>query len=179
MEWTLVIQSPEQSETEWLCVEVTGQNNVYKPPRTQHAPVAILTFPHTQGRNEVRLRCGKKHVCCPMFEPDVFRKQMNCMEESICDIFGTLRRSAVICRLPQWFGAPIVIKHPGNCAPLAPSLRPCTHQYVCRQYQMTLDCSITQRKQPVSPLTDETSAPTQTLPSPVSARTTDCRTDVF
>jgi len=50
----------------------------------------------------------------PMFVPEIFRKQMYCIEESICDIVGTLWRP------PQWFGAPIVIRHPGNCAPLAP-----------------------------------------------------------
>jgi len=38
-----------------------------------------------------------------MFEPEVFRKQMYCIEESTCDISGTFRR-------------------PENCAP---SLRPC------------------------------------------------------
>jgi len=36
MEWSLVDQSPEQSETEWLCVDVAGCKiiNVYKPPRS-------------------------------------------------------------------------------------------------------------------------------------------------
>jgi len=28
-----------------------------------------------------------------MFEPEIFRKQMYCIEESICDIVGTLWRS--------------------------------------------------------------------------------------
>jgi len=46
------------------------------------------------------------------------------------------------------------------------------------KHQATLDCCITQRKQPAS-LTDRTSAPIQTWPSRVSARTADCRTDVF
>jgi len=49
---------------------------------------------------------GKKHVWRPMFEPEVFQKQMYCVEESI---FVTLLRL---------FGAPIVIRRPGNCAPL-------------------------------------------------------------
>jgi len=35
----------------------------------------------------------------PVFEPEVFRKQMYCIEESIHDIVGTFRRP------PQWFGA--------------------------------------------------------------------------
>jgi len=36
---------------------------------------------------------------------------MYCIEESACDIVGT-------------FGAPIVIRRPGNFTPLVPSLRP-------------------------------------------------------
>jgi len=34
LEWSLVDQSPEQSETEWLCIDVAGYKiiNVYKPP---------------------------------------------------------------------------------------------------------------------------------------------------
>jgi len=45
----------------------------------------------------------------PMFEVEVFRKQIYFIEESICGIVGTFRR-------------------PGNCDPLAsPSLRPCVH----------------------------------------------------
>jgi len=34
LELTLFEQSPEQSETEWLCIDVAGQKiiNVYKPP---------------------------------------------------------------------------------------------------------------------------------------------------
>jgi len=28
----------------------------------------------------------------PMFEPEIFRKHMHCIEESICDIVGTLWR---------------------------------------------------------------------------------------
>ena len=48
MEWSLVDQSPEQSETEWLCVDVAGYMivNVYKPPRSRFTPTAIPTFPH-------------------------------------------------------------------------------------------------------------------------------------
>jgi len=34
----------------------------------------------------------------PMFEPGLFRKQIYCIEENTCNIFGTFRR-------------------PGNCAP--------------------------------------------------------------
>jgi len=48
LEWSLVYQSPEQSETEWLCVDVAGYKiiNVYKPPRSRFTPTAIPAFPH-------------------------------------------------------------------------------------------------------------------------------------
>ena len=37
LEWSLVDQSPEQSETEWLCVDLAGYKimNFYKPPRSR------------------------------------------------------------------------------------------------------------------------------------------------
>ena len=35
---------------------------------------------------------GKKQVWRPVFEPEVFRKQMYCIEESTCDIVETFRR---------------------------------------------------------------------------------------
>jgi len=46
LEWSLVDQSPEQSETEWLCVDVTGYKitNVYKPPHLRFTPTAIPKF---------------------------------------------------------------------------------------------------------------------------------------
>jgi len=52
----------------------------------------------------------------PIFEPEVFRKQMNCTEVivTLLGLFGA----------PQSFSALIVIRHPGNCAPFPPSLRP-------------------------------------------------------
>jgi len=40
----------------------------------------------------------------PMFEPEIFRKQMYYIEESACDIFGLL-------------GDLAVIRRPGNCTP--------------------------------------------------------------
>ena len=50
LEWLglLVNQFPEQSETEWLCVDVAGYKivNVYKPPRSRLTPTTIPTFPH-------------------------------------------------------------------------------------------------------------------------------------
>ena len=68
-----------------------------------------------------------------ILEPEVFRKQMSCIEESTCDIFGTFR-----CP-PQSFGAPrshsapsAVIHRPHSdlasgelCHPCSPSLRCC------------------------------------------------------
>ena len=54
---------------------------------------------------------GKKQVWRPMFEFEVFRNQIYCIEESTLILLGL-------------FGAPIVIGHPENCAPL--SLRPWT-----------------------------------------------------
>jgi len=48
MEWSLVDQSPDQSETEWLCVDVADYKivNVYKPPRSRLTHTTIPTFPH-------------------------------------------------------------------------------------------------------------------------------------
>jgi len=48
LEWSLVDQSSEQSETEWLCVDLEGCQiiKVCKPPRLQLTPMVIPTFPH-------------------------------------------------------------------------------------------------------------------------------------
>jgi len=48
LEWSMVDQSPEQSETEWLCIDLAGHKiiNVYKPLRSRFTPTAIPTFPH-------------------------------------------------------------------------------------------------------------------------------------
>ena len=46
----------------------------------------------------------------PMLEPEAFRKQMYCIEESACDIVT--------------FWSPAVIRHQGNCAPLSPLVTP-------------------------------------------------------
>ena len=40
----------------------------------------------------------------PMVEPELFRKQIYCTEESTCDIVGTFRR-------PQWLGARGIAPH--------------------------------------------------------------------
>jgi len=47
----------------------------------------------------------------PVLEPEIFRKQMYCIEESICGIVGTLRR-------PRSDSAP------GNCFPLSSLVTP-------------------------------------------------------
>jgi len=68
----------------------------------------------THGRNEVSWcpspRARSKFVA-PMFEPEVFLKQVYCIEESTCDIVGTFRRPE------QSFGAPIVIVSRGMGPP--------------------------------------------------------------
>jgi len=43
----------------------------------------------------------------PVFQPEVFRKHMYCIEESTCNILGA-------------FGAPCIDSAPGNCSPLTP-----------------------------------------------------------
>jgi len=125
LQWSLIDQSSELSETEWLCVGVAGYKiiNVYKPPRSRFTPTAIQTFPH----------------------PSLYVGDFNCQHVN----WGYDKAS-----------------------PDAESL-------ASGQNQTTLDCCMIQRKQLVSSLTDGTSAPTQTWPSRASARTVDCRTDVF
>jgi len=57
-------------------------------------------------------RCKK--FGAPMFETEVFRKQMNYIGKSTCDIVGTFPRP------PQSFSASIVIRGPENRVPPAP-----------------------------------------------------------
>jgi len=72
-----------------------------------------------QGRNDVRWRPGQEANLAPPFSNlKSFRKEMYCIEESTCDIIGTFQRPS------QWFGSPIAIRRPENCAPIAPLLRP-------------------------------------------------------
>ena len=47
----------------------------------------------------------------PKFVTGIFRKQMYYIEESTCEIFGTIRR-------------PAVSRRPGNCVPLSPFVTP-------------------------------------------------------
>jgi len=53
----------------------------------------------------------------PMFESEVFRKQIYFIEDSTCDIVGSFRRPPLSSGDPHLFGAPIVIRGLGNCAP--------------------------------------------------------------
>ena len=48
---------------------------------------------------------AKSKFGAPVFEPDVFRKQMYCIEESSCEIVATFRVPIVIQRLTQWISA--------------------------------------------------------------------------
>ena len=47
LSWSLVGQSPNTSEIEWLCIDIEGYKiiNVYKPPPSQMLPTAIPVFP--------------------------------------------------------------------------------------------------------------------------------------
>ena len=57
----------------------------------------ITTLDGTRGK--------KRKFGAPMFEPEVFRKYMYCIEESTCDIVGTFRRP------PQCFGTRELCPH--------------------------------------------------------------------
>jgi len=48
---------------------------------------------------------GKKQVWRPVFQPEIFRNQMYCLEEITCDIVGTLRRPRSHSAAPQRYGA--------------------------------------------------------------------------
>jgi len=52
-----------------------------------------------------------------MFEPELFRKQIHCIEESTCEIFGTFRH-------PRSDSAPHIDSVPGELGP------PCPPRYV-------------------------------------------------
>jgi len=71
--------------------------------RTQRSIELLL------GAQRIRWRPAKSELVAPMFEPEVFRKQMYCTEVlvALLRLFGA----------PQSFGALIVIRRPGNCAP--------------------------------------------------------------
>ena len=54
----------------------------------------------------------------PMFEFEVFRQQMDCIGECSCDIVGSFGRPC------SHSTPPVVVRRPGNRAPLAPLVTP-------------------------------------------------------
>ena len=62
-----------------------------------------------RGATRLDVPGARSKFGAPMFEPEVFRKQIYCVKDSTCDIVGAFRR-------------PIVIRRPGNFAPLTPLL---------------------------------------------------------
>jgi len=50
----------------------------------------------------------KNKFGAPMFEPEVFRKQMYCIEVCTCDIVGIFWRPRSISAPPEWFGAQVI-----------------------------------------------------------------------
>ena len=52
----------------------------------------------------------------PVVKSDFFQRQIYCIEESTCEIVGTFPRHQ------QTFGAPPMIRRPGNCAPVVTPL---------------------------------------------------------
>jgi len=62
----------------------------------------------------------KKQVWRHMFEPEVFRKQICCIEESTCDIVGTFRRPRSHSAPPAVIWLPHGNWAPGELSPLAP-----------------------------------------------------------
>ena len=64
----LVDQSPEESETEWLCVDVAGYKiiNAYKLPRLQFTPTAIPTFPSPTPwvTSQADITCRSPEAAC-------------------------------------------------------------------------------------------------------------------
>ena len=60
----------------------------------------------------------------PMFEPELFRKQIHYIEEGTCDIFGTFRSPCSDSAPPYWFGAR------GIDLPLTPSFTPDNRAFV-------------------------------------------------
>jgi len=59
----------------------------------------------------------------PVFEPEVFRKQMYCTEESTCDIVGI-------------FAPPAVIRHSGNCVPFSHRYAPAVQSVILEEICM-------------------------------------------
>ena len=70
----------------------------------QQSQVLQRVTRRNQGRNEVRWSPGQEaSLAAPMFEPEIIRKQIYCIEESTCDTVVAFRRH------PQWFGARAIV----------------------------------------------------------------------
>ena len=65
----------------------------------------------------------------PMFEPEVFRKQIYCIEESSCDIVGTFRRPL------QWFDLRGIVS---PCSPIVTPLLQAKEKITKRWYVLAL-----------------------------------------
>jgi len=61
--------------------------------RDNTADARSLSGDQCQGRSAFRWRPGQEaSLMPPMVEPDVFQKQIRCIEGSTCDIVGSFRR---------------------------------------------------------------------------------------
>jgi len=85
LEWSLVDQSPEQSKTKWLCVDVAGYKiiNVYKPPHSQLTPTTIPTFPNPSlyaGSFNASVSTGvtTKHLTVTAWAPEQHPTTLSC-----------------------------------------------------------------------------------------------------
>ena len=79
-----------------------------------------------QVRNEVRRRPGQEASLAPRVRTwGLSEGNLLYWRKNLWNCWDFSTPPADIWRPPQWFGAPIMIWRPGNCAPLAPpSLRP-------------------------------------------------------
>jgi len=90
MDWTV----EDNMVTSLFCVMLTSRrkdlvsagavSEAVKPD-----PYSILG---RQGCNDVRCPQGKSKFGAPMFQSEIFRNQLHCIQESTCDIVETFRR---------------------------------------------------------------------------------------
>jgi len=80
---------------------------------------------HNQGRNEVRRRPGQEaslSLPCSSLRP--FGRKFTVLKKVLVKMLGLFGNPAEVWRSPHWFGAPIMIRRPGNyAASCPPSLR--------------------------------------------------------
>ena len=72
-----------------------------------------------------------------IFEPEVFRKQCTALKNVRVTLLGRYGAPRNHSAPPQHFSDLRVIYRPGNCAPIAPSLRHCglKHNAACKKLQ--------------------------------------------